>query len=341
MMDSIQICDWGFPPRLIEHLIRNLSVPISCFSQPPKSVDLLKQLDTLQLTILGLLTGLTLLSLIIFIEEAFYLTKKVSAPLKSNTLVWSSAAPTVIAACSCLGLWIPRSMMFVELGISVYFSVCFYLLLLMMIQGFGGKVALVEKLKDKWLPINTGPCCCCCPCLPPTRMTMGKLRLFIIGVFQFSFLKPLCAFIGLILWTDGIYDVEDVSSTSTALWINTSLGVSTMIALWPLGILFREAKLHLAEQNIAAKFACFQMILILSALQTSIFSILAGAGTVACAPPYSSKARSQLMNNHLLIMEMFIVSVVVRVYYRSHSDKTSYGAVSKPGSDHARHEETV
>ncbi|XP_078524022.1 organic solute transporter subunit alpha isoform X2 [Lissotriton helveticus] len=330
-----------FPPRLIEHLINNLSVPIACFSQPPRSADLLQKLDTLELTILGLLTGLTLLSLIIFIEEALYLSKKVCGPLKSNTLIWSSAAPTVIAACSCFGLWIPRSMMFVELGISVYFSVCFYLLLLMMIQGFGGKVALVERLKDKWLPINTGPCCCCCPCLPPTRMTMGKLRLFIVGVFQFSFLKPLCAFIGLILWTDGIYDVEDVSSTSTALWINTSLGVSTMFALWPLGILFREAKLHLAEQNIGAKFACFQIQLILSALQTSIFSILASTGTVACAPPYSSKARSQLMNNHLLIVEMFLVSVVVRVFYRRHSDNTPYAAVPKPGSDHARQEETV
>ncbi|KAJ1087188.1 hypothetical protein NDU88_000377 [Pleurodeles waltl] len=333
--------DPRFPPGLIEYLIRNQSVPLACFSQPPRSAELLQQLNTLELTILGLLTGLTVLSLIIFIEEALYLTKKVGAPLKSNTLIWSSAAPTVIAACSCFGLWMPRSMMFVELGISVYFSVCFYLLLLIMIQGFGGKVALLEKLKDKWLPINTGPCCCCCPCLPPTRMTMGKLRLFIVGVFQFSFLKPLCAFIGLILWTDGIYDVEDVSSTSTALWINTSLGVSTIFALWPLGILFREAKLHLAEQNIGAKFACFQILLILSALQTSIFSILASFGTVACAPPYSSKARSQLMNNHLLIVETFIVAVVVRVCYRTHGNNTSYEAVPVPGSNHAHEAQAV
>lgn len=36
-----------------------------------------------------------------------------------------------------------------------------------------------------------------------------------------------------------------------------------------------------------------QMLLLLTALQPAIFSILANNGSIACSPPFSSKARSQ------------------------------------------------
>lgn len=50
-----------------------------------------------------------------------------------------------------------------------------------------------------------------------------------------------------------------ISAESVALWINTLVGVSTLFGLWALGILFRQARLHLAEQNMQGKFTCFQV----------------------------------------------------------------------------------
>lgn len=50
-----------------------------------------------------------------------------------------------------------------------------------------------------------------------------------------------------------------ISAESVSLWINTVVGASTLFALWALGILFRQARLHLAEQNMQAKFSCFQV----------------------------------------------------------------------------------
>lgn len=52
---------------------------------------------------------------------------------------------------------------------------------------------------------------------------------------------------------------RQISEKSTALWINTFLGVSTLFALWSLAILFRQAKMHLGEQNMGSKFALFQV----------------------------------------------------------------------------------
>lgn len=53
------------------------------------------ELDVAQLAIMGLATIMTLLSVAIFVEEAFYLTRKIRCPIKMKTLCWSSSAPTV------------------------------------------------------------------------------------------------------------------------------------------------------------------------------------------------------------------------------------------------------
>lgn len=77
----------------------------------------------------------------------------------------------------------------------------------------------------------------------------------------------------------------------------------------------------------------FQALLILSALQPSIFSVLASGGQIACSPPFSSKIRSQVMNCHLLILESFLITVLTRIYYRRKDDKLGYEPFSSPDQD--------
>lgn len=48
-----------------------------------------------------------------------------------------------------------------------------------------------------------------------------------------------------------------------------------------------------AEPLRSLLFSVLQVLLILSALQPSIFSVLANGGQIACSPPFSSKIRSQ------------------------------------------------
>ncbi|XP_078060571.1 organic solute transporter subunit alpha-like [Mustelus asterias] len=315
-----------FPPNIIEQ-IEKFNVSEACFLPAPRSINLILELSWLELGVFAALTAMTALSVIIYLENTYYLLKKVRCPFKMKTLVWISAAPTVIGATSCLGLWVPRAIMFVDMMAATYFAVCFYLLLLVIVEGYEGQEALLEHLETVSIVVSTGPCCCCCLCLPHMRMTRHKFRIFVLGSFQVAFLRPVIYFLGIVLWTNGLYDPDDLSSTSIFLWLNLFLGVSTILGLWPVNILFRQAKLHMSDQNLTAKFALFQAILILSSLQNSIIGTLAGAGNISCAPPYSAKTRGQLMNNQLLIIEMFFVGILTRASYRKKDDRPGYRAL--------------
>ncbi|XP_006156846.1 organic solute transporter subunit alpha isoform X1 [Tupaia chinensis] len=332
--DRTQIkLDPRYTADLLEVLKTNYSVPSACFSHPPSAAQLLRALGPVEITLTSIMTLLALGSVAIYLETAVYLHKNTSCPIKRRTLLWSSSAPTVVSVFCCFGLWIPRSLMLVEMAITSFYAVCFYLMMLVMVEGFGGKEAVLRTLENTQMIVHTGPCCCCCPCCPRLLLTRKKLQLLMLGPFQYVFFKITLVLVGLFLIPDGIYDPADISEASTALWINTFLGVSTLLALWTLGILFRQAKLHLREQNIQAKFALFQVLLILTALQPSIFSVLANGGQIACSPPYSSKIRSQVMNCHLLILETFLMTVLTRIYYRREDHKVGYEAFSSPELD--------
>ncbi|XP_050015765.1 organic solute transporter subunit alpha [Microtus pennsylvanicus] len=318
---------------LLELLKTNYSISSACFSYPPTAAQLLRELGPLEIALTIILTFLTLGSIAIFLEDALYLYKNTLCPIKRRTLIWSSSAPTVVSVLCCFGLWIPRALTLVEMVITSFYAIVFYLLMLVMVEGFGGKEAVLRTLKDIPMRVHTGPCCCCCPCCPPLILTRKKLQLLMLGPFQYAFFKILLNIVGLFLIPDGIFDPSDISEKSTALWINTFLGASTLFALWSLAIIFRQAKLHLSEQNMGSKFAVFQVLVILTALQPSIFSVLASTGQIACSPPFPSKTRSQVMNCHMLVVETFLMTVLARMYYRRKDGKVGYETSSAPDPD--------
>ncbi|MCJ8745886.1 hypothetical protein PDJAM_G00135460 [Pangasius djambal] len=295
----------------------------ACTQEPPLAIQIISNLDIFGIILYSALTFMALVSMLLYIEECVYIYKKVSSNKKS-AIIWVNGAAPVICAMSCLGMWIPRATMFTDMISATYFAIVVFKFLILMIEECGGDEVFLKRSANETFKISTGPCCCCCPCLPRVPITRRSLFMLKLGSFQFALLKMVFTILSIVLWTNGSFNVTDVTISSAAIWINTSVGVLTIIALWPVGILFMHVRDTLRSLKIVPKYAMYQLVLVLSQLQTAIINILAMNGTIGCAPPYSSKSRGYLMSQQLLIMEMFIITLVTRLLYRRQYDPIPY-----------------
>ncbi|OCT91461.1 organic solute transporter subunit alpha [Xenopus laevis] len=263
----------------------------------------------------AMLTFMTLVSLLVFLEESYYMYRKMPSP-KSSILIWINSGAMMISTTSCFGMWIPRSIMFTDFTASVFFAMFVHKFQLMLVNECGGRSEFLRKFGDMKLKISTGPLCCCCLCLPYTTINRRTLFILKLGTFQFAFLRPVLMFLAVVLWTNGNFTTGNSSLNSVALWINIGIAIMTLTALWAVGVMFHLVKDTLNDKNIVAKFAVYQFIVILSQLQSTVIHILDKIGIIGCVPPLSGPTRSSYMNNQLLIMEMFLVTVICRVLYR-------------------------
>ncbi|TSK98508.1 Palmitoyltransferase ZDHHC2 [Bagarius yarrelli] len=148
--------------------------------------------------------------------------------------------------------------------------------------------------------------------------------IWVNGAAPFAVLKMVFTILSIILWTNNNYNVADMKISSSAIWINPGVGVLTIIALWPVAIMFMHVRNTLRSLKIIPKYAMYQLVLVLSQLQSAIINILAMNGTIGCSPPFSSQSRGYLMSQQLLILEMFIITLVTRLLYRRQYDPIPY-----------------
>lgn len=114
------------------------------------------------------------------------------------------------------------------------------------------------------------------------------LFLLKIGALQYAILKTVLSVFSIILWTNGNFDLSNVSNwngtlldctekknviwylnislhlfqleiTGAAIWINPFIGILTITSLWPVGILFMNTKGLLRSLNIVPKYAMYQV----------------------------------------------------------------------------------
>ncbi|KAK9527835.1 hypothetical protein VZT92_014360 [Zoarces viviparus] len=293
----------------------NRTTDPTCQLPPPLAIDIILKLDIYGITLYSVLTFMATVSMLVFLEECVYIFKKVPTNKKS-VIIWVNGTAPVIGTMSCLGMWIPRATMFTDMTSACYFAIVVFKFLILMLEEVGGDEAFLKRGARHRLKISTGPCCCCCLCLPHVAITRRSLFLLKLGSFQFAILKIVFTILSIVLWTNGTFNLTDVTFKGVAIWINLFVGMLTITALWPVAITFMHLRTALRTLKIIPKYAMYQLVLILSQLQTAIINILALKGIIACAPPFASMPRGYMLSQQLLILEMFIITLVTRLLYR-------------------------
>ncbi|XP_075936851.1 organic solute transporter subunit alpha [Anarhichas minor] len=297
----------------------NRTTDPACPLQPPLAIDIILNLDIFGIILYSVLTFMAAVSMLVFLEECVYIFKKVPSNKKS-VIIWVNGTAPVIGTMSCLGMWIPSATMFTDMTSACYFAIVVFKFLILMLEEVGGDEAFLKRGARHRLKISTGPCCCCCLCLPHVAITRRSLFLLKLGSFQFAILKIVFTILSIVLWTNGTFNLADLTIKGAAIWINPFVGILTITALWPVAITFMHLRTALRTLKIIPKYAMYQLVLILSQLQTAIINILALKGIIACAPPFASVPRGYMLSQQLLILEMFIITLVTRLLYRRQYD---------------------
>uniref|UniRef100_A0A3Q4BSW6 Organic solute transporter subunit alpha n=1 Tax=Mola mola TaxID=94237 RepID=A0A3Q4BSW6_MOLML len=293
----------------------NSSIHPACLQEPPLAIDVIKQLDAFDFSLYAMLSFMSCISLGLYLEQCVFIYRKLPYP-KKTTIIWVTGAAPVISTMSCFGMWIPRAVMITDMTSNCYFAVVVYKVLVLLIEELGGSSGFLSRFSGTTFRINTGPCCCCCLCLPRVPMSRRLLFWMKVGALQYAILKTALSVLSVVLWTNGNFDLSDLEITGTAIWINPFIGVLTITSLWPVAIVFMNTKDFLRNFKIVPKYTMYQLVLVLSQLQTSIINILAMNGTIACSPPFSSQARGSLLSQQMMIMEMFIITLLNRSLFR-------------------------
>ncbi|XP_050401368.1 organic solute transporter subunit alpha [Patella vulgata] len=297
----------------------------NCSDTLPYGHEFFNEIPVVMKVIIGICGGLTLITIIIFLDELRCLIKSNKHENILHKSIWLLGLYPVFSSTSLLAIVVPRSSLLDQLLASGYLAVVLYMFVNLMISYYGGEAAFLHIVTDTKIALRSPPLACCCCCCPMVLLNKKTYRIISAIVLQCAFVRPLIMYLSAVLWTEGLY-VEGMLTKST---VNTIFGLtntlSTLLAMYGLILIYRASKDHLKHYHIVPKFICFQLVLVASNLQILVFSILSSNDVFPCVGTLSPKIIGNVTHHGLLIFEMFLLALLARFFYmKTLRNDTSY-----------------
>ncbi|XP_067894415.1 organic solute transporter subunit alpha-like [Heterodontus francisci] len=289
----------------------------NCSKDMPSSEDQIKDLTSAGIAVMVILNFVAIATYAIFFELWTYLQRNITNDLiKEKTLLVLGLFPVSTIAYQ-LGMFVPRAGTLVDFVTAVYACISLFGFFHLTINYLGGVTEAIDKLQYADATLNVGPCCCCCTCLPKVRINRKAYRILRIGILLTLILQSVLQFISAVLWADEKYNSGEVHPTNPLFYIKILLNISALTSLYVFNVLLK-ASLGIAEADyhLVAKYAIIITYTVLSNLQPVILGCLATYNVIPCVSLYSSKGRASQIDHHVKILEMFILLLVSRKYYR-------------------------
>ncbi|PVD22703.1 hypothetical protein C0Q70_15959 [Pomacea canaliculata] len=111
-------------------------------------------------------------------------------------------------------------------------------------------------------------------------------------------------------------EVNAIDFRKSFVYLTTAKVMSTIIALHGLNALHSATVLHLRSHSMAVKKLMLQLVLIFQNIQGAILNILARFDIPSCTSEFSSYSQMQEWHHLALVVEMFLLALVARIFYR-------------------------
>ncbi|XP_067679643.1 organic solute transporter subunit alpha-like [Haliotis asinina] len=294
----------------------NISATIICPDVVPLSEVYFAGISTGELAVIAVCAVIALANVIMYLESTCFIIRHFIVRETRVLSLWMIGLQPVFAVTALLAVCIPRSSLLTDLVAAVYLSICIRTFLQLMIHYHGGEEGLINHMSGETINLRSPPlacCCCCCPMIAVTKKTLFRIRMCVL---QFALLRPILVLLSAVLWTDDKYVKGKMMPDQAALYLNVLSVVSTLTAMYGLILVFRASRKHLKELNIVPKFLCMHLVLVFTNLQGLVFNILANNNLPPCTQLMSSAARGDVWNHLIVIVEMFLLALPARRFYR-------------------------
>jgi len=262
----------------------------------------------------------SIISILVYAEEIMYIFRKSNSKDLRNSLLWLlGVLPTVITV-STIGVFIPRSLVYITFMNNIYFAYANYKYYYLIMVFAGGQKPFVDKSSHQEIKTNLVPCCCLC-CLPKIYNSVKATEMAKWFIFQAVIVVPAVGAISMILKSDSkLYSYTDVSAST---YLSVIGAVSSLFSIYGFKMIATFTKqIHGMETThlIKGKTVCMQLVMFIIGLEGIFFNVLSQLGLFPCVEPFNFNSNRKAINNYAVIIQCFLLVYPMRKYYRRQKD---------------------
>ncbi|EDO42641.1 predicted protein [Nematostella vectensis] len=209
------------------------------------------------------------------------------------------------------------SLLFFEQSYYVYFDSvrdCYeafviYNFLSLCYEYLGGEMSIMTEIRGR--PIKSSWFSCTC-CLAGSQYTILFLRFCKQATLQFCIIKPIMAFITLLLQSFGLYSDGDWRADRGYLYITIVYNISVSLALYALFLFYQATKDLLSPYYPVLKFFTIKSVIFLSFWQGVVLAVAEKAGLIRTYNHISAGTIAAGYQNFIVCIEMFFAAIALR-----------------------------
>ncbi|XP_077991752.1 organic solute transporter subunit alpha-like [Glandiceps talaboti] len=294
----------------------------SCKAEPPPVDEYLGEIQPYGILILSLESVILVFSWLILLET--YINVRTGSFKERNSILIVVALYPIFILASYISVFVPRTSSATMPAASMYLSFVLYHLIHIIENYFGGRDNFFQVMSKQKVSLVGFPICFIF-CLPTITMTGDNISRLRCGIYQYIIVRPLFYYVMLLIQSTIEIYPSRYDKNLPYVYIIFTINLSTIMAMYCIGIFTTAIKEHLPNEKIPAKFFCVRVVLLTTIFQETILSILTTYDIIPCAEkgPMASQVRALWINNNLLIFELFLILLLVRYLYRTTRADTS------------------